>query len=88
MLSWLQSVGSQLQAPLQISARDDVLKEQMRQHEVNVTTIGVTLASVTLAGVTMAKCDSLLQRFTPILFKSLNNYFSKTFFISFSAIGK
>jgi len=35
MLTWLKSVGQQLQVPLSLSARDDVLKEQIRTHQVD-----------------------------------------------------
>ena len=34
MLDWLKSASQELQTPLTLSAKDDVLKQQIRQHEV------------------------------------------------------
>ena len=34
MLTWLQGVSRELSTPVTLSAKDDVLKEQIRSHEV------------------------------------------------------
>lgn len=36
MLSWLQGVSKELSTPVTLSAKDDVLKEQCRNHEVSL----------------------------------------------------
>lgn len=41
MLSWLQGVSRELSTPVTLSAKDDVLKEQMRNHEVSLVRSGI-----------------------------------------------